>query len=101
MAGSIWAPLPDEHVIAEAYKALFVVKERRHPLDEYKTDIKTWRDDGESFVVIRYKLNERLGGDMIKDTALRDYVRRNFPSLPKLVMRREAEWGVAELDLGS
>lgn len=51
--------------------------------------------------MIRYKLNERLGGDMIKDTALRDYVRRNFPSLPKLVMRREAEWGVAELDLGS
>ncbi len=94
------SPLPDEHELLIAYRSLFAPGERKHPLDAYKDDIKNWREDRESFVVIRHKLNDRLGGDIIKDTALRDYVRRHFPSLPTAVTRREVELSVAELDFG-
>jgi transposase len=93
------APLPDEQIIHEKYRTLFAAKERAHPLDAYKNDIKKWREARESFVVIRHKLNERLG-NIVKDTALRDYVHREFPTLPQMVVRREVEFGVAELDFG-
>jgi hypothetical protein len=93
-------PLPGEHELLAAYRSLFTAQEKGHVLDAYKDDIKSWREDGESFVVIRYKLNGRLGGDIVKDTALRDYVHRHFPSLPAAVTRREVEFSVAELDFG-
>jgi hypothetical protein len=97
----IGTPLPDEREILGQYRTLFARQERQaHPLDAYRDEIKAWRDDGESFVVIRYKLNERLGGDRIKDTALREYCRRYFPRKIPVVMRRAMEHGVAELDFG-
>jgi transposase len=93
-------PLPDEHELSEAYRSLFSPGPKEHILDAFKDFIKKWRNDGESYVVIRRKLNERLGGDIVRDTALRDYVRRTFPSLPAVVTRREVEPSVAELDFG-
>jgi Transposase and inactivated derivatives len=93
-------PLPDEHELFAAYRSLFTSGEKEHLLDAYKDEIKAWREDCESFVVIRHKLNGRLGGDIVKDTALRDYVHRHFPSLPAPVMRRDVEFSVAELDFG-
>lgn len=93
-------PLPDEHEISTAYRSLFGPRERVHVLDAYRDEIKSWREAQESFVVIRHKLNDRLGGDIVKDTALRDYVHRHFPSLPAAVTRRDVEWSVAELDFG-
>jgi transposase len=94
------ATLPDEHELAEAYRSLFSQGPKEHILDAFKDLIKEWRKHGESYVVIRHKLNERLGGDIVRDTALRDYVHRTFPSLPAVVIRRDVESGVAELDFG-
>jgi len=46
-------PLPDEQEIYYQYRTLFSCRKGRvHPLDAYKDEIKSWRDDGESFVVI-------------------------------------------------
>lgn len=93
-------PLPDEHTLFQAYKSLFKKESQPHILDPYLDEITTWRENKESFVVIRHKLNDRLGSPLIKDTALRDYFRRKFPKILPIVMRRETEYGIAELDFG-
>jgi uncharacterized protein (UPF0248 family) len=93
-------PLPDEHTIHEKYRLLFSSKPQAHLLDAFYDAIKEWREHGESYVVIRHKLNERLGSETVKDTALRDWCRRKLPLQIPIKLRREMEFGVAELDFG-
>jgi hypothetical protein len=93
-------PIPDDFELKAKYDALFPSNSIPHPLDAFRDEIHSWREAGESFTVILYKLRERMECNSLKDTRLRDYVHKHFPRLPKPVMRREPELAVAEMDFG-
>lgn len=45
----------------------------KHVIDAFYDVIKEWREHDEICVVIPHQLNERIGSDTVKDTALCDW----------------------------
>ena len=92
--------LPSEAQLQEVYHEQRAGEEgRSHPLDERRDQIKEWREEGYSFVVIHQLLHER--GVQYSETTVRRYIHRHFPLPVRPVMRRETKPGeVMEVDFG-
>ena len=92
--------LPSEHQLQEVYHEQRAGEEgRSHPLDERRDQIKLWREQGYSFLVIPELLQQR--GVEYSETTVRRYIHRQFPSPVRPVMRRETKHGeVMEVDFG-
>ena len=95
------SPIPNEDQLNLAYRASFKHRIEKHFLDPYKEQIKEWKNNKESFVVISHKISRMLNGKAVPQSTLRDYYHREIGKQLKPVNRRSNnEMGIAELDFG-
>ena len=93
--------IPEEATVNKAYRATFKIKEGTHYLDEYRKQIKKWKENGENYVVISHKLTRILDGRIVPETTLRDYFNRHIGKAHAIINRRpNDEYGIAEIDFG-
>lgn len=97
---SIQADLPSEKEMFEAYNRGESIKLKAHILDNHIDDLKRFREEGKSFVVIHKLITEYPDCFHISETTVRRYIQRKFPGAKASVMIRPPEDGIMEVDFG-
>jgi transposase len=90
--------LPDEKEIYKAYYGVNVKTEIQHPLDDYKDQLKSYVEDGYSYVVMHELIRDRFA---CSESTVRRYVQGHIEkSMPRPIVIRERELSVMEVDFG-
>lgn len=95
------ACLPSETEMNMAYNAVENPDQKRpHILDKYQEDLKRYREEKISFVVIHRLISENSECSNLSETTIRRYIHQNFNEVPASVMIRPMEDSVMEVDYG-
>jgi transposase len=91
------ARLPSEQEVARVFSLSRGSKDA-HPLDRIKNKIEEWLDDED----VTYTVVHTLVQDYVpcSEATVRRYVQRTFPQHPKVVVPRNHEAGIMEVDFG-
>jgi len=86
--------IPSEEVLYQVFNSDTIPAV--HPLEAWKEQIKEWVENGYSYVVIHKLINPQYE---CSEATVRRYVKKNFPTYRKTVMRRETIAGeIMEVD---
>ncbi len=92
--------LPSEKDMDQAYNEPENIQAKPHILDNHIDELKKYREDEKSYVVIHKLISEFSDCTNISETTVRRYIQRKFPDLKPSVMIRPLEDGVMEVDFG-
>ncbi len=92
--------LPSESEMDKAYNEPGKSELKPHILDNHQSDLKRYREEEKSFVIIHKLVTEHEDCKGISEATVRRYIHRNFPREPVSVMIRPHEDGVMEVDFG-
>lgn len=92
--------LPSDKEMDIAYNVKEPGNSKAHLLDRYLDDLKQYREDEKSFVVIHRLVTEHPDCANISETTIRRYIQKKIAKTPNSVMLRPLEDGIMEVDFG-